>query len=163
MIVKTRVNEPEFIRLSFLLNYRRPWRIFVTTMSVLVLLYAIYAASDDYYFPVRHIVFAVLFVFVVPVLIYVNAKKRYAANLRLQEEIEYEFTDDRMLQRAASFTAERDWSRTHKIEEVKNFFLIYESSATFNMIPHSSLTPEEVNQLRYVLHHVQTGAIKKLK
>jgi len=163
MIIRTRIIEPEYIMLAFRLNYRRPWRIFATVLGALILMYALYSAANDYYFPTRHFIFGIVFVFLIPVLIYIRAKKSYAANLRLQEEIEYEFTDDRMLQRATSFTSERDWSRTYKIEEVKNFFLIYESSATFNIIPHSSLTPEEVNQLRYILHHIQTGAIKKLK
>jgi len=105
MIIKTKISEAEYIKLVFLLSYRRPVRIFSTLLGLSLIIFAL--VTDAEHAQIRALIFGLFFVVLVPILIYSGAKRRYSANLRLQEEIEYEFTDDRMMQRAASFTAER--------------------------------------------------------
>jgi hypothetical protein len=43
-----------------------------------------------------------------------------------------------------TFNTEMKWDKTYKIEELKNWFLIYQSKKTANIIPKINLTVEQI-------------------
>lgn len=102
-----------------------------------------------------NLVLGLCFVVVMPLSIYFTAKKSYATTERLQEEIEYTFTNETMTLTGESFKTEMSWEKTYKIEELQNWFLIFHSKKIANLIPKSDLTPGQVLQLRTLLKGVK--------
>ncbi|MDB4292350.1 YcxB family protein [Maribacter sp.] len=73
------------------------------------------------------------------IVIKIRTKRNFYSNQMLQEEITYEFIDDRIKMTGASFKTEMTWSKVHKVQEVKDWFLIYQSKQLMNLIPKQAL------------------------
>lgn len=56
----------------------------------------------------------------------------------LIEQIRYEFTDEKILLTGESFASEMEWQKIHKVLELRDWILIYQSKQVFNVIPKES-------------------------
>jgi hypothetical protein len=123
----------------FVLTYRKPLVIFLTGVGLISFLSsASYFAGlkvpidGSPYFP---LFFGFFVVVVLPFSIYRSAKKSFSSNERINEKIIYEFTEDKIKITGETFNSELSWEKTYKILELKNWFLIYQSSLIANVIP----------------------------
>ena len=137
-----KINLKEFIKLNYTLFYRKGIAIYMTIIGVLMLstsiLYftkvfpAIFSKSQ----PITYQPFFGFFLVIgLPLSVYFSAKKSYASTQRLQEEIEYEFSSENIKMTGESFKTEMNWDKTYKIEELSNWFLIYQSKKVATLIP----------------------------
>jgi len=161
MKIKTRITYPEYKRIMLLLSFRKPRVIFFLIIIVLIIINALFRSMNN-----RQYIFLALFLaYTVFVIFRMRGaiKKSYDSNLRLQGEIEYDITSDKMKITGTSFNSELDWSTTYKIEELKNWFLVYGSAQTANLIPKKDMTDDEINTLREIFRNLHTVKIKKLR
>jgi len=168
MTVTTKIEFKEYLKLMYILTYRK-WRtIFITIigigMFVFLLLYylGIINAGTKTYNPIFQFVFAILVVLGLPFSVYRMAKKNFSSHTRLQENIEYDLSVDKMKTKGESFNSELDWSKTYKIEEISNWFLIYQSKQVANLISKKNITETQINEMRAIFK-AQKGVILKLK
>lgn len=69
-----------------------------------------------------------------------RTKRSFSSNKMLQEEIIYEFIDDKIIMTGTTFKSEMKWSKIHKVRKFKEWFLIYQSKNLMNLIPNKSIT-----------------------
>jgi len=166
MKIITKITFPEYRRLMYSMYYRRPMGIIFTALGVIfIILQVLNFIGVPLYkeTPYWGLVCGIMFVFYIPFAIHKNSKKIFVSNLRLHEQIEYDFTNDTLIATGESFTAEKDLRKVYKIVELKDWFLLYESAAIFNLIPKKNMTPAEVNELREIFRNVGMAGEKKLR
>ena len=84
----------------------------------------------------------------IPISVYLRSKKYFYSNARVQETIEYEFTPEELKVKGETFNSNMGWSKTNRIEEKNDWFLIYQSQQTANMIPKKDLSEAQIIELR---------------
>jgi hypothetical protein len=85
--------------------------------------------------PYFQLIFGFAIVALLPFLIYRSAKKNYSTHGRLQERIIYNFTEERITITGETFSSELSWEKTYKIEELRDWILIYQNNIIANIIP----------------------------
>jgi len=80
----------------------------------------------------------------------------------LQENMICELTQEKMVLTGDTFNVDAEWNKSFKIQELKNWFLIYESQSMFNMIPKSYMTNEQVILARDIFKHLDKNVKVKL-
>lgn len=115
---------------------------FVVTFGVLMLLagcFFLIMAPWDMLFKSVFIV-AGLFLISLPLIASkIAAKRSFSSNKMFQEAVVYEFMGNTIKTTGESFTSELSWSSIHKVKELKDWFLIYQSKQLFYMIPKEAL------------------------
>jgi hypothetical protein len=157
----------EYLNLVYVLTYKKGWMIFITILGLLMLLLTmIYLTGtapvlfDNDYNPWTNIFMAFFFLVAIPGSIYYSARSNYYSTKRLQESIDYELTDETMRITGESFHTELNWNKAYKIEELKNWFLIYESKRTANFIDKKELSAEQIQYLRSLFKTLGTVKLK---
>ena len=141
----------------FFLTYRKPATLVIALMGIINL------AICGVYYSGRHIltsppyfqlVFGIALVGLIPLSIYMSAKKRYNSSRLLQSEVEYEFTDTTMKMTGPAINAQRDIDSIYKTEETNYWILIYESEKMANILPKKCMTQAEIEQLRQIVGRI---------
>jgi hypothetical protein len=102
-------------------------------------------------FPNVEFIVAVGFLVILPLIIYMQGKRNFKTNTRLNEEMKYIFTDDKFYITGESFKSEMTWEKAYKIEELKNWILIYQNWQVANIIPKSAFSDEQLNDFRQII------------
>jgi len=79
-----------------------------------------------------------------------KTKRSFSSNKMLQEEIVYEFIDDKIIMTGTSFKSEMKWSKIHKVRKVKDWFLIYQSKNLMNLI-HKKSIANNIGELEEII------------
>ncbi len=142
MIIETKLQFKDYLKLMYILTYRKPVMILLTILGSLMFVGAIFyflgfqvPVDEPPYF---QIVFGFFIIAVLPFSVYRSSKKNFISHGRLQEKITYEFTEEKMKQTGESFNSEMDWSKIFKVQELRNWILIYQSKQLANILPKSS-------------------------
>ena len=163
MTINTKLNLEEYRKLLFILTYRKPWTIFVTLFGFFMIAIGCvtyFGITNDTEKMTFQFVIGIILIFLTPYKVFATTKRNFNSNQRLQEEIEYEFTNEKMKIKGESFNSEFDWYNTNKIEELNNWFLIYQSSTTGNLIPKKNLSKTEIEQLRNIFNEQKNIKLK---
>ncbi len=156
---------PDYYKIVLELTYKKPFIIVLICVGVLCLallpLYFLGILYNDQP-PYLAFVLGVYIVFVRNVIIKVTARKNFNSYQRLQEEITYELTPEKMKVTGESFYSEVDWKATFKILEIKRAFLIYGSSVVANIISKKNMTQDEIISVRMLLGELKEVSNKKL-
>jgi hypothetical protein len=141
MKIETRLDFRKYLKLMYLLFYRKPWAIIITiiglTMLVLSILYFLgYHMTLDKP-PFALLIIGLITIFI-PVSIFKSARKAFSSHGRLQEKMVYEFTLDKIIITGETFKTEMDWTKLYKIQELKDWILIYNNKINANVIPKES-------------------------
>ncbi len=153
MTIETKINLEDYRKLIFTLTYRKPWTIFVTLLGLLTLTraclsyFGVIIQNENM---VLQFIFGILLTFLTPFKVYSTAKRNFTSNQRLQEAIEYELSKEKLKIKGESFNSELEWSKTNRIEELNNWFLIYQSKITANIIPKQNLSETEIEEMRKI-------------
>ncbi|MDN4014511.1 YcxB family protein [Chryseobacterium gambrini] len=75
----------------------------------------------------------------------------FSSNKKIQENITYIFTEEKIRTEGETFDAEFAWNTVYKVKENKEWFLIYQSAQTMNMVPKKYFTKEQITGLRRMI------------
>ncbi|SHF17996.1 YcxB-like protein [Chryseobacterium takakiae] len=89
----------------------------------------------------------VFFVFII-IRTYFSVKNIFNSNKKIQEIISYTFTDDKIRTEGETFDGDFTWNSVYKVKENKEWFLIYQSARTMNMVPKKFFTKDQISGLR---------------
>ena len=167
MRFKSRINFNDYLKLNYTLTYKNRWVIYISIIGLLMLVVTllyysglmpeIFAKENPPYFQL----FFGLFTLVgIPSSIYFTAKKNFKTSERLQEDIEYEFTNDKFKLTGTSFSSEMTWDKTYKIQELKNWFLIYQNGKVANPISKRNLSLDQIEYLRNLFKNFKNVKLK---
>lgn len=142
MIIESKIDSANYMKLMFTLIYRKPATFFLLLLGLIAIIISVpFFLGFNVQFekpPYLELFFGIFILFVFPIIIYLSTKRNYKTNLRFQERITYEFTEDKIKMSGESFNSEMDWLKIYKIQELKNWVLIYQNRAAANIIPKES-------------------------
>lgn len=142
MIIETKVELKDYIKLMYILTYRRRGMIIANIMGLLLFSFTIMyfvGIIESAEFPWMPVAFSVLIVVLLPLSVYFSAKKNYKTHSRLQEKVIYEINDDTINITGESFSSEMTWNKTYKVVELNDWFLFYQNKLVANIIPKQSI------------------------
>ena len=124
MIIETKLEFKKYLKLMYLLTYRKAWTIVITLIGIVMLIGSI-LYFIGYPIPVENPPFAPLIVgllvIFIPVSVYLSSRKNFTSAGKLQEKMTYEFTYDKIIITGKTFKTEMTWTRLYKIQEFKNW------------------------------------------
>ncbi|MDY0931432.1 YcxB family protein [Chryseobacterium sp. CFBP8996] len=94
--------------------------------------------------------FAAVFVFII-IRSYFRLKNAFYSNKKIQEEIVYTFTDEKVQTKGETFEGDFTWNTVYKIKETKDWLLIYQSKMTMNMVPKKYFSDSQISELRNMI------------
>lgn len=99
----------------------------------------------------------VFFVFII-IRTYFSVKNIFNSNKKIQEVISYTFTDEKIRTEGETFDGDFTWNSVYKVKENKEWFLIYQSAQTMNMIPKKFFTKDQISGLRDLIRQNKVKA-----
>lgn len=159
MTVKTHITLQDFLNFNFKNSLPR-----MIIFSMIILVFFVlnfYNSSQESEGVLKQasIWFAVVFVFMI-VRGYFRLKNAFLSNQRIQEEITYTFTDEKVFAKGETFESDFLWNAVYRVKENKDWFLIYQSKTTMNMIPKKYFSENEIVDLRKMIE--KSGVKAKL-
>lgn len=151
MIIKIRLTEKDYINVSFLLWFKRPYIKIIYGVLMICILISILGGDfleQDFYsdFLIPIVALAIL-----PAFTYLAAKRNYAANPRIKENIEYKFEKDYLFVEGESFKSQLSWDKIYKVTQTKNWVLIWRNRQVANAIPKEDIWEGERAELKNIL------------
>jgi mRNA-degrading endonuclease YafQ of YafQ-DinJ toxin-antitoxin module len=150
--VETLIDVKEYIRLIMILTYRRGIIRFLVLLGVIFLVWSIFSLCGGWYFygtiTYAQLTLAIFILFFLPIVFHRRAKMNFNSNERLKENITYIFSEKQITIRGESFQVEMSWEKIYKIEEIKDWLLIYQNRNSANIIPLRYFSKEILTKFR---------------
>lgn len=150
MTVKTHITFKDFLNFNIKNSFPR-----IIIFSLIILaIFGLNFSNAEYntkeIFKSASIWFAAVFVFII-IRSYFRLKNAFYSNKKIQEEIVYTFTEEKVQTKGETFDGDFTWNTVHRVKETKEWFLIYQSKTTMNMIPKKYFSPSEIIELRSII------------
>lgn len=164
----TKIQKKDFIRLFFSLTLRKPAIIVSIILGLgllgfVALYYLHYFESDMLRNPLLMLFLGLSSILYLLFGIYRSAVKNYTSHERLNQELTYLLTDDKVSFTGTAFTNEFEWKSFYKIESVgSNWIILYNSKAVANFLPISGLGKEEAGQIKEFLKSKKSSWTTKI-
>ena len=104
--------------------------------------------------------FIAIIVFII-VRSYFRLKNAFYSNAKIQEEIIYTFTDEKVHTKGETFEGDFTWNTVFKVKETADWLLIYQSKLTMNMVPKKDFSGSQITELRRMMK--KNGVKAKLR
>ena len=150
MTVETHITFKDFLNFNFKNSLPRLILFSLIILAVLGLNFYNTEVETKEIFRSAMIWFAVLFVFIV-VRSYFRLKNAFYSNKKIQEKIIYTFTEEKVQTKGETFDGDFSWNTIYRVKENKDWFLIYQSKTTMNMIPKKYFTKNQIQELRSLI------------
>lgn len=150
MTVKTHITFKEF--LNFNIKSSLPRIIIFSFIILIFLVLNLYNTENDTQNILQSasIWFAAVFVFII-IRSYFRLKNAFFSNKKIQEEIVYTFTEEKVQTKGETFEGDFAWNTVYKIKETKDWLLIYQSKTTMNMVPKKYFSDSQISELRNII------------
>ena len=150
MTVKTHITFKEF--LNFNIKSSLPRIIIFSFIILIFLVLNLYNTENDTQNILQSasVWFAAVFVFII-IRSYFRLKNAFFSNKKIQEEIIYTFTDEKVQTKGETFEGDFAWNTVYKIKETKDWLLIYQSKTTMNMVPKKYFSDSQISELRNMI------------
>lgn len=135
---------------------------FFIFMSLFSVFYSWYTGEDMDWSSFGMIAFAFFYLFGLPFLLKLNAKKAYNSNKMMQEPIHFEINDEAVLMNAESYQTNMTWDKVFKVVEDNHGLYIFQSKQAANLIPKRDLSEQQLNDVRTIIRS-KKGFSRKLK
>jgi len=150
MTIKTHITFKDFLNFNIKNSFPR-----IIIFSLIILaIFGLNFSNAEYntkeIFKSASIWFAAVFAFII-IRSYFRLKNAFYSNKKIQEEIFYTFTDEKVQTKGETFDGDFTWNTVHRVKETKDWFLIYQSKTTMNMIPKKYFSPSEIIELRNII------------
>lgn len=150
MTVKTHITFKDFLNFNIKNSFPR-----IIIFSLIILaIFGLNFSNAEYntkeIFKSASIWFAAVFVFII-IRSYFRLKNAFYSNKKIQEEIVYTFIDEKVQTKGETFDGDFTWNTVHRVKETKDWFLIYQSKTTMNMVPKKYFSQSEIIELRNII------------
>lgn len=150
MTVKTHITFKDFLNFNIKNSFPR-----IIIFSLIILaIFGLNFSNAEYntkeIFKSASVWFVAVFVFII-IRSYFRLKNAFHSNKKIQEEIIYTFTDEKVQTKGETFDSDFTWNTVHRVKETKDWFLIYQSKTTMNMVPKKYFSPSEIIELRNII------------
>lgn len=159
MIIKTHLTEKDYINVSFVLWFKKPYTkiiygvfIFCILVSTIGNNFLKQSLNSDFAVPVIALI-------IFPLFTYISAKRGYAASSRIKENIEYKFEKNYLIIEGESFKTELSWDKIYKVTQTKNWVFIWLTRHHANVISKEDIWEGERAELKTILsaHNIKNN------
>jgi len=161
MTIDTKLDSKKYLGLMYVMTYRKPMMIFFTLLGLILVIFPLlYFLGGNIPYdkpPWFQLVFGVFIVSILPLSIYIGAKKNFSSLGKLQERIIYEFTEENIKMTGETFDFELGWTKVYRILEMNKWILIYQSKTTAFILPKESFG-ENLNEFRSLIRRKKIPA-----
>ncbi|MCE1198949.1 MAG: YcxB family protein [Marinilabiliales bacterium] len=155
--LETRLEFKPYLGLMYRMTYRNRAVLFLSVFGTLMflgsLIYMLFVPMPLKEMPLSQLIFGVIILGVMPLSVYRTAKKNYASHAKLREKIVYELSEERFRQIGETFQAEMDWSTVYKVQELKDWILIYQNRQIANLLPKAEMG-EQLPEFREMIRRL---------
>ena len=136
------------------LTKRTMFKIMIASVIICLILTLFTASLSNSAFPYEFVIIMLALVGLLPLLIYYIAGKEYESNQRLRETITYYMDRENIRAKGESFDSTMTWEKTNDLTETKNYFFIWQSKNTANIIPKKYLNTYDISFLHAMRHNL---------
>lgn len=138
MRIESKLTIKDYQRIMFNLNGRKP-----IVIILFILGFALIVTSVLYFIgfkipfsepPYFQLFLGLFIVILYPLFFILSVRKTFMTHLRLHERIIYEFNPDKIIITGETFKSEMNWSKIYRIQELRNWILIYQNRLIANII-----------------------------
>ena len=151
MNIKTKLTETDFINVSFVLLYDKLSTKILTGIGVLLLVFNVSAMIYEKQSSLSQLLSPAILLVFLPLVTYFTAKRNYAANKRISENIEYIFGEESLDIKGESFNTQLTWDKIYKVTQSTNWILIWHTSQSANPLPKRDVWDEQRELLKNIL------------
>jgi hypothetical protein len=155
MTIKTKISFKEYVLLLYRLTYKKTVMKLLLVVAVAMLVWIVGYYTNILPVPkptIYQYTTFFLITIVQPTVIYTTIRKNYRSSSHLKEELKIEFTATEIKMHGDSFYTVLEWAKIYKVQELKDWVLIYQNSLSAIIIPKSSL----IGKLREFKHLLQS-------
>jgi hypothetical protein len=159
MKVKTRVSFKEYRKLLFMLTYRKPVMKIILCVALAMLIWIL--GYYLHFLPVpkpqiyQYITLGLITI-VQPITIYLTIRRNYNSSNHLREPLVTELTKTELKVQGESFYLEIKWEKLFRIDEERNWFLLYQNNLSAIIIPKKDLNSVQVKEFKTIISAVPT-------
>lgn len=148
-----KLSEAEFLKFSLQHFYRSLLGKIITVFGLFLLaaptlMFLIKPEFVNGKFPLPQFILGLVFIVVVPLLIFRASKKAYFGNSQLSEKTQYIFDDEGVNLKADTYSIQLKWTRIIQVAETNDFFLLYVTTQSSHIIPKAQLKEIEISSFR---------------
>jgi hypothetical protein len=165
MTIKTKISFKEYVLLLYRLTYKKPVMKLLLVVAVAMLVWIVGYYTNILPVPkptIYQYTTFFLITIVQPTVIYTTIRKNYRSSSHLKEELKIEFTTTEIKMRGDSFYTVLEWAKIYKVQELKDWVLIYQNSLSAVIIPKSSLTGK-LREFKHLLQSIRGLTLKLYK
>lgn len=141
------------------LNYSRFYKRIGSILSLILGITFIIISLVDYFeiydlipgYPTYQPIAGFVIVFIMPLLIYISAKKNYKNYEILNGNPEFEINEDTLNITGVGFKSEIKINKLYKVDELKSWFIIHIAKGSSNLISKKHLSETQIEKLRAYL------------
>jgi hypothetical protein len=136
--MSVKVELPEYRKLVFRQTYANSAFILIHIIAIALLFFYSMGGDPDYF-----TLFLILFILVLPVIVYLTASRNYKATKTLHEPLLYEFAPEAVSVSGESFNTTIKWAALHKMKELNDWFLLYTNKQVAMLVPKNKFASSE--------------------
>ena len=147
--IVNKISKQDYINLIFKKSYKHPIYIIVTIVGVLMLCVAILSfmnlipMQDSSKPPIFQLIFGIV-ALILPFIVKMQAGKIYDNSPRLQEDVQYTFSDSEIKCSGKDFSSSFSWNQVIKKEEIGKFILLLTGKGIGEIIDKQAFTPQQL-------------------
>lgn len=155
MKITTQLNYESYAALMVQLFYKKGLVIATVVIGVIFILLGILALLFLYdKGPILYMLILVgvgLWLVILPyITVRIKSKRDFSSNQMLQQQMMYEFLEDKIMLTGETFSSEMEWSKLYKVVETKEWILLYQSKSMANLIPKETIG-DNLTQLKTLI------------
>jgi len=155
VIARVKIEKSEFIKLSYILNYRHPVNIWITIAGVLMLFNVTSLSPQQMensslpYLPIIVILYTLIFT---PITVWFSANKNLKNSALLKENVTYHFSSEIFHVTGETFESKMQWSMIKSVMELKHWYILYLAKNRGYYIPKYAFeTAVDESQFRQII------------
>jgi hypothetical protein len=160
--IKSKITFTQYRKLLFGLAYKKPMMKVLLSVALAMLVWIF-----GYYFhllplprpEIYQYITLILIAVAQPTVIYFTIKRNYYSSNHLGERIEVQLTESKIKMHGQSFLTEIEWKKIYKIDELTNWFLIYQNSLSSIILSKTAFHDNQLEQFKTILKGIKSVPI----
>lgn len=166
MMIKTKVNYKEYVKLLYTLAYEKTVLRLLLGVAAVILLWIIFYYLDIFGLPepvIYQYMTLGLITIVQPISIFVTIRRNYKSSNQLGETLELEITPNAIKINGESYYMEVKWEKLFEIVEKRNWFLLYQNNLSAIVIPKKDMSANDIDNFRKILKDLIEVPVKLIE
>lgn len=158
MKVITKIEFKDYLNWNIQMILRRPIMLVFPIAIIFILFNNLDLILSFDIFSLIYIVVVLLILIWMPIRTRKKIKMDFESNKSIQEEITYEFSNEKIEITGETFHSEVSWTTVFKINESKDWFMIYNGNNVVNLVPKKNFTQQQKQDLRTLItsHNIKS-------